>query len=188
MERQKALIASVIVAVVLMTGAVAYAAGGGLIGGRQDNVGNLQTATTQPVAAPATDITLYVDPARGRSTPTTALLPRPTPHRRAAGERGAERGRRPRGAAARAVSTMTIGSASHRGDRRPELLMAGISVSATSPSPGPMAQAARSAHHPDGTATPSAPVVVRVVPLTPTPTPPARHPCRGPGAPTPAMA
>lgn len=71
MERQKALIASVIVAVVLMTGAVAYAAGGGLIGGRQDNVGNLQTATTQPVAAPATDITLYVDPATGAVSATT---------------------------------------------------------------------------------------------------------------------
>jgi hypothetical protein len=65
MERQKALIASAIVAVTLMTGAVAFAAASGLTDGRRDNVGNLQPVTLQPT------VTVSADPTAGSVTTTT---------------------------------------------------------------------------------------------------------------------
>ena len=69
MERQKAVIASAIVAVTLMTGAVAFAAASGLTDGRRDNVGNLQ-----PVAPPPTAVVVSADPTAGSVT-TTATPP-----------------------------------------------------------------------------------------------------------------
>ncbi len=66
MERTKAMVASAIIAVTLTTGAVAFAASSGVIGGRHDNVGNLQLTTPQP-----TDLTVFVDPATDAVTATT---------------------------------------------------------------------------------------------------------------------
>ena len=48
MERRKALVASAIIAATLTTGAASYALSSGALGGRHDNVGNLQPA---PAAA-----------------------------------------------------------------------------------------------------------------------------------------
>jgi hypothetical protein len=73
MERQKALIASAIVAVTLMTGAVAYAAASGLTDGRTDTVGQLQPVATQPAT-----VTVYVDPATGAVTTTAPAANAPT--------------------------------------------------------------------------------------------------------------
>lgn len=68
MERQKAVIASAMLAGSLMTGGLVFAVNGGALDARQDNVGKLQPTVTQAVA-PAS----YVDPTTTSSTvaPTT---------------------------------------------------------------------------------------------------------------------
>ena len=65
MERQKALIASAVIAVTLTAGAVGVFAGSGLLDARTDNVGKLQSTTTQP-----TQVTVYVDPTTGAVSST----------------------------------------------------------------------------------------------------------------------
>ena len=68
MERKKAMIASAIIAVTVMSGAVAYAASSGITNSRSDNVGQLQPTATQP-----TTITVVVDPVTGKATNAAPL-------------------------------------------------------------------------------------------------------------------
>ena len=77
MERSKALVASTIIAVTLMTGAVAYAASSGVLNGRNDNVGKLQATATQPAPQP-NDGTASVNPAAGAATTSAAPVAKST--------------------------------------------------------------------------------------------------------------
>ena len=77
MERSKALVASTIIAVTLLTGAVAYAASSGVMNGRNDNVGKLQATATQPATQP-NDATASVNPAAGAATTSAAPVAKST--------------------------------------------------------------------------------------------------------------
>jgi hypothetical protein len=71
MERQKAVIASALLAGSLMTGGVAFAISGGALDGQQDNVGKLQP-TTAVVTAPEATSTVSPSPQDAPSAPATA--------------------------------------------------------------------------------------------------------------------
>lgn len=71
MERQKAVIASALLAGSLMTGGVAFAISGGALESGQDNVGKLQP-TTAVAPAPADPSNVVVAP---QNPPTTSAAP-----------------------------------------------------------------------------------------------------------------
>lgn len=83
MERQKAVIASALLAGSLMTGGLAYAITGGALDSRQDNVGKLQPTTSAAITVPVdrVDATPAANPSPvspATSAPAIAAAPQTT--------------------------------------------------------------------------------------------------------------